>query len=166
MFADYARRVASNQKSTGTIKLQAVTQHGVVCAADHKLHLEYPPTIPIKNEYPDVVTISSAGVKTLEEINHAILKVKVRTGTYCLKCVHRKLDVCCFQWEIKMLWGCSHPNVICLFYLMTNKDNIVETITRIYHECSAVQQCRVAQWGSVYAVDHRNSRRNNISSLQ
>src|SRR5438045_3426344 len=97
------RRVASNQKSTGTIKLWVVTQYGVVCATDHELHFEYSPMIPIKNEYPDIVTVSSADVETLEEIDHTILKVKVRTGTYYLKSVHRKLNVRCFQWEIKML---------------------------------------------------------------
>jgi len=132
MFADYARRVASNQKSTGTIKLRAITQHRVVCATDHELHLEYPPMKPVKNEYPDVVTVSFADVETLEKNDHAILKVKVRTGTYCLKRVHQKLNVCCFQREIKMLQGCSHPNIICLCYLVTDKDNMVEAMLLEY----------------------------------
>ena len=132
MFADYAKRVASNQKSTGTIKLRAVTKQGVMCAMDHELHLKYPPTKPVKNEYPGVETVSSADVETLEEIDHGILEVKVRTGTYCLKSVHRKLNVSCFEREIKTLWGCSHPNVIRLFYLVTDKDNMIEAMLLEY----------------------------------
>lgn len=132
MFDDYAKRVTSDQKSAGTIKLQAVTKHGVLCAAEHDLHLEYPPTKPVKNEYPGIHTVTSADVETLEEIDHGILKVNVGTETYCLKSVHRKLSVTCFEREIKILQRCSHPNVIRLFYLMTDQDNMVEAMLLEY----------------------------------
>jgi len=104
----------------------------VVYAVDHELHLEYPPTKPVKNEYPGVDAVSSADVETLEEIDHGIHKVKVRTGTYCLKSVHRKHNVSCFEREIKMLRECSHPNVMRLFYLVTDKDNMVEAMLLQY----------------------------------
>lgn len=127
MLVDYAKKVESNQRSpNGTIKLRAVTKHGKVCATDHELHLEYPPTKPVKNEYPGVKTVPSAEIEEQEEIEYGILKVKVRNEQYCLKSVHRKLSVRCFEQEIKILKECSHPNIIRLISLVTDAHDNVE----------------------------------------
>jgi len=132
MFDDYQARISSHQMQNGTIKLRAVTSHGVIRATEHDRHIEYPPTKPVENEYPDVETVSSANVEVLEEIDHAIQKVKVNAGIFCLKSVHRKLDVASFKREIQTLRGCSHPNIVRLFHLVTDEDNMVEAMLLEY----------------------------------
>jgi tRNA A-37 threonylcarbamoyl transferase component Bud32 len=127
MLADYARRVESNQSPTnGTIKLRAVTKHGQVFRTDHELHLEYPPTKPVKNEYPGIKTVPSAEIEKQEEIEDGILKVKVRDEQYCLKSVHRKFSVRCFEREIKILQECSHSNIVRLISLVADAHDNVE----------------------------------------
>lgn len=153
MFHDYAKRVATNQKSSGTIKIRAKTMEGVVGATDHHRHLKYPPTEPIKNEYPDVDTVSSADVQTLEEIDSDILKVKVGTEIYCLKSVHRNPHESSFDREIKMLRACSHPNIIHLVCLVTDKDSKVEAMLLEYipnarqlSEIESLSRAQYVQW--------------------
>ena len=127
MFADYAKRVESNQSPTNrTIKLRALTKHGKVVGTDHGLHLEYPPTKPVKNEYPGIKTVPSTEIKKKEEIEYGILKVQVGDEQYCLKSVHRKLTVRCFEREIKILQQCSHSNIVRLISLVADAHNNVE----------------------------------------
>jgi serine/threonine protein kinase len=132
MFDDYRARISSNQKPKGTIKLRAVTSHGVIRATEHDRYIEYPPTKPIKNEYPGIETVSSADIEVLEEIDFAIQKVKVGSGIFCLKSVHRKLDVASFQREIQTLQGCSHLNIVRLFHLVTDEHDLVEAMLLEY----------------------------------
>jgi hypothetical protein len=62
MFLDYAQRIASNARPSGIIKIRAETIDGIVCATDHGRQLKYPLTAPVKNEYPDVDTVSSTDI--------------------------------------------------------------------------------------------------------
>ena len=126
MLADYSKRVESEETPNGIIKLRAVTKNGKIIATDHDFHLEYPPTQPVENEYAGVKTVHLTDVKDHEEIDHAIFKVKVEDGTYCIKTVHRKLNVKCFQREIQILKECFHPNIIRLNALVMDGDDKVE----------------------------------------
>jgi serine/threonine protein kinase len=76
--------------------------------------------------------VSSADVVVLEEIDLAIQKVKVGCEIFCLKSVHQKLDVASFQREIQTLKGCSHPNIVRLFHLVTDKHDMVEAMLLEY----------------------------------
>jgi serine/threonine protein kinase len=125
MLADYAKRVGSKETPNRTIKLRAATKDGKVIATDHDFHMEYPPTYSVENDYPRVKTVPSTEVKGQETIDDAIFKVKV-DATYCMKTVHRKLNVKCFQREIKILQDCFHPNIIRLNALVTDGDDRVE----------------------------------------
>ena len=132
MTADYIKRVGANQVPSGTIKLRAVTQHGVVCVANHESHLRYPPTNAVENEYPGLNTVLFTVVEKLEVIDDDIYKVKVGDKIYCLKSVHRNINERNFKREIKTLQQCSHPNIISLISLVTDAHDKVEAMLLEY----------------------------------
>jgi len=88
----------------------------------HDLELEYPPSKPVKNEYPSIRTVPYQE----EEIRYGISKAKFAGQVYCVKSVHRHLDVICFQREIRILKECVHPNIVSLNALVTDGEGDVE----------------------------------------
>ena len=92
----------------------------------HHLELEYPPTKPVKNDYPSIRTVSHREVEGEEEISYGISKVKFAGQVYCIKSVHRKLNVICFQREIGILKECVHPNIVSLNALITDEEGDIE----------------------------------------
>ena len=133
MLVDYVNRVKLNRGPTKEpIKLRAVTKHGRLVATNHELELEYPPTKPIENEYPNVRTVPYTEIEEQEVIDHGIFKVKFGTQMYCLKSVHRKLNVSCFKREIQILKECLHPNIVSLIFLVTDQDGNIEAMLLEY----------------------------------
>ena len=134
--ADYSKRIQSEVESNTneTIKLQAITQDGVVRVINHNNHLQYPPTSPVENEYPNVHTIPTTAIVKLDKIDDDIFKVKVRDEVYCMKGVHQTVYEGNFQREITVLQQCSHPNIIRLFALVVDADDRVEAMLIEYVE--------------------------------
>lgn len=136
VMADYSKRKQSNDEPSAneTIKLQAVTQDGIIGVINHNNHLQYPPTNPVENEYPGVKTVPATEVEKLEKIDDDIFKVKVHDEIYCMKGVHQTVCEGNFQREIKVLQKCSHPNIIRLIGLVVNTEDRVEAMLMEYVE--------------------------------
>jgi len=92
----------------------------------HDLELEYHPTRPVKNEYPSVRTVPYRELEDKEEISYGIFKVKCAGQVYCVKSVHRNMNVLCFQREIGILKECVHPNIVSLNALVTDAQGDIE----------------------------------------
>ena len=72
--ADYSKRKQSEEEPNAdeAIKLQAVTQDGVLHVINHNNHLQYPPTNPVANEYLDIDTVPPTAVEKLAKIDDDI----------------------------------------------------------------------------------------------
>ena len=136
VMADYSERKQSEEEPNAneTIKLQAVTQGGVLHVINHNNHLQYPPTNPIDNEYPDVDTVPTTAIEKLDKIDDEIFKVKVREEVYCMKGVHQTVYEGNFRREITVLQQCSHPNIIRLIALVVDAEDKVEAMLIEYVE--------------------------------
>jgi serine/threonine protein kinase len=154
MLEDYRRRRKSKETpQKDHIKLQAVTKDGKLSPMSHHLELEYPPTKPVKNEYPSIRTVSHREVEGEEEISYGISKVKFAGQVYCIKSVHRKLNVICFQREIGILKECVHPNIVSLNALITDEEGDIEGMlleyianARVLSDVESLSQDECNRW--------------------
>lgn len=122
-FIESNYRRARETRPTEIIKLQVVTTNGLLEARTHERHLQFPPTKPIENCFPNVPTYAPSEVIRLEEIERQVFKVQVRFAVYCMKTVHRTLSETDFIREVSILKQCSHPNIIQLFGLVEREDS-------------------------------------------
>ena len=136
VMADYSKRKPPEEEPNvnETIKLQAVTQDGILRVINHNNHLRYPPTNPVDNEYPDVDTVPTTAVEKLDKIDEDIFNVKVREEVYCMKGVHQTICEGNFRREITVLRQCSHPNIIRLVALVVDAEDRVEAMLIEYVE--------------------------------
>ena len=61
METDYESRVRLNAipNANDIIKLQVFTKEGILRAANHNIHIEYPATKPVDNSFPNIPTFRS-----------------------------------------------------------------------------------------------------------
>ena len=136
MFADYEARTRSGTLPivNEMVKLQAVTQGGVLNAAQHNVYIKYPSTHAVDNKFPGIPTFCTKEVELLATIERNIFKVKVGNGVYCLKNVHRTEYEGNFIREITVLQRCSHRNIIRLVGLVVDEEGKVEGMLIDYVE--------------------------------
>ena len=125
---DYNRRKESDE----TIKLQIVTENGVLRMVTHIVQLQYPQPSAIENTFPGLPTVLSADVEKLEKIEGNVYKVRAKEGVYCMKTVIGSCRQADFNREISILTRCSHPNIIRLVGLVINEQEKVESVLLEY----------------------------------
>ena len=125
---DYNRRKESDE----IIKLQIVTENGVLHVVTHNVQLQYSQPSAIQNIFPRLLTVFSADIEKLEKIEGNVYKVRVKEGVYSMKIVIESCRQTDFNREISILTCCSHPNIIRLVGLVINEQEKVESILLKY----------------------------------
>ena len=121
---DYVSHLKSPSDSTEVIKLQALMKNGVLICVNHNKHIEYPPTKPVDNTFPNVPVFTDSDVERIKELVTHIFKAKLYDSIYCMKTVHRTGKDANFVREVTVLQQSSHTNIISFIGLVSNVNRV------------------------------------------